>query len=333
MEPARVVRSAELRRVPGENPVRRPLRKPFLALLERGEVEVEVRGRNVGLCPIGMGEVQAVGVHLAGNRGGELDIVHDSSLLAHLSENLGTHVALGAYLVDAGRRGHDARIVAPRAHPRHERTLELLRALRIAAYRVVDVVDRRHAGENGNSRGRLLREILLVFRPVGPVPVCFVGEIVSVEMHVRRIRRKPLVPKAAKALYVAVEHDLLTLAPHLAEADHRARPTRIAFLPACRELHAAVVRLRTGDRLPRDDVVRPRQLDLNDVRALFKARGLLRALENGHTLRIRQLDFHDCVFARERLDLDIDKKLLLAPRRTREEIVDPCGGARHKLRG
>ena len=163
--------------------------------------------------------------------------------------------------------------------------------------------------------------------------MCFVGEIVSVEMHVRRIRRKPLVPKAAKALYVAVEHDLLTLAPHLAEADHRARPTRIAFLPACRELHAAVVRLRTGDRLPRDDVVRPRQLDLNDVRALFKARGLLRALENGHTLRIRQLDFHDCVFARERLDLDIDKKLLLAPRRTREKIVDPCGGARHKLRG
>ena len=118
VEPARVVRSAELRRVPGENPVRRPLRKPFLALLERGEVEVEVRGRNVGLCPIGMGEVQAVGVHLAGNRGGELDIVHDSALFAHLPEDLGAHIALGAYLVDAGRGGHNARIVAPRSHPR-----------------------------------------------------------------------------------------------------------------------------------------------------------------------------------------------------------------------
>ena len=118
VEPARVVRSAELRRVPGENPVRRPLRKPFLALLERGEVEVEVRGRNVGLCPIGMGEVQAVGVHLAGNRGGELDIVHDSALFAHLPEDLGAHIALGAYLVDAGRGGHNARIVAPRTHPR-----------------------------------------------------------------------------------------------------------------------------------------------------------------------------------------------------------------------
>ena len=152
-------------------------------------------------------------------------------------------------------------------------------------------------------------------------------------MHVRRIRRKPLVPKAAKPLHMTVEHDLLALAPHLAEADHRARPTRIAFLPANRHFYSAIVSFGIGDRLPCDDIVRPRQLDLNDVRALFKARGLLRALENGHTLRIRQFDFHDCVFARERLDLDIDKKLLLAPRRTREEIVDPCGGARHKRRG
>ena len=169
VEPARVVRSAELRRVPGENPVRRPLRKPFLALLERGEVEVEVRGRNIGLGTVGMREIKAVGVHLAGNRGGEFDIVHDSALFAHLPEDLGAHIALGAYLVDAGRGGHYARIVAPGTHPRLKRTLELLRALWIAAYRIVDIVDRRHTRKYRNSCGRLTGKFSLFFPPIRPM--------------------------------------------------------------------------------------------------------------------------------------------------------------------
>ena len=223
VKPTGVVRSAELCGVPGENPVRRPLRKPFFALLKGCKVEIKIRRGDIGLGTVGMREIKAIRIHLTGNRRRELDIVHDSALFTHLTENFGPHIALGAYLVDTGRGGHYARIIAPGTHPRLKRTLKLLCALRVAADRFMNVINRRHTRKYRNSCGRLTGKISLIFPPIRPMLMRLVRKVVAVKMNIRRVCRKPLIPKAAKPLHMTVEHDLLALAPDLAKADHRTR--------------------------------------------------------------------------------------------------------------
>ena len=264
MEPARVVRCAELGRIPRKDAVRRPLRQPLLALLQRREVEVEVRGRHVRFGAVGMGEVEAVGMDLARLDAGELDVLRDAVRLALLAEKLGAHVALGAYLVYSAAHRHDARPVAGGSNPVLEATSPLRGHIGIVAYRRARVDYRRHAGEDCDASAALRLQRLRVFLKDSPVLVRLVGEVVAVLVEIGQVLWHTLVPEATEALHVPVHHDILALEPDFAEAEEELAAPVVAR--RAREAHVGLARVefRPRHQLPRLGVLEG-NLDIDRV--------------------------------------------------------------------
>ena len=258
-------------------------------------------------------------MQLARGAARELDVLHDAARLGVLPEDLRAHVALGADLVHAARRRHDARPVARRLHPVPQVPPPLRLAVRVAAHRLVHVVDRRQPREHRHAGAREPLHQRRVLREDRLVPVRAVGEVEAESVDVGRVPREPLVPEAAEALHVAVEQDLPALAPDLAEAEEELL-RRVRGRAAVGHRHAAGVELRVRDRLPRDRV-RPRDLD----RDLRVARLRLHALPLGrlHGLAAvgdlrREVDRP----VLRRVDRDVQRELLLAPRRLRVDVLD-----------
>ena len=249
----------------------------------------------------------------------ELDVLHDAARLGVLPEDLRAHVALGADLVHAARRRHDARPVARRPHPVPQVAPPLRLAVRVAAHRLVHVVDRRHPREHRHAGAREPLHQRRVLREDRLVPVRAVGEVEAEAVDVGRVPRKPLVPEAAEALHVAVEQDLPALAPDLAEAEEELL-RRVRGRAAVGHRHAAGVELRVRDRLPRDRV-RPRDFDRDLRVARLRLDTFLLGRLHG-LAAVGNLRREDDRAVLRRMDRDVQRELLLAPRRLRVDVLD-----------